>query len=93
MAIATCGSGNALLRHGLLAPCVSRSAHQGQTPLHLAALKGRETVCALLLDRGASLKAQDDDVRLCVVSVLVMLNCELLVCPRGYRRNDPATVS
>ena len=74
MAIVTCGSGNALLRHGLLAPCVSRSAHQGRTPLHLAALGGRETVCALLLDRGASLEARTIHViyLACVTSVPIL---------------------
>jgi len=36
--------------------------HQDQTPLHCAASKGHANVCALLLDRGASLEALDDDV-------------------------------
>ena len=53
---------NAVLRHALTTPWLSRSAHQDQSPLHYAANHGHESVCALLLDRGASLEARNKDV-------------------------------
>jgi len=53
---------------------VSRFTHQGQTPLHWAALGGLVHVCALLLDRGASLEARNDHViyLACVTSVPIL---------------------
>jgi len=76
------------LRHGLTSPSLSRSTRQNRTPLHFAADKGHANVCALLLDRGASLEVPDLRVRLWVVSFLVMLNRELPVCPIGFLCND-----
>ena len=39
-----------------------RRGRQDGTPLHYAAMGGHESVCTLLLDRGASLEARNEDV-------------------------------
>ena len=52
-----CGSANNA-RHEPSTPCMPWSTLQGQSPLHLAAFRGHANVCALLLDRGASVDAR-----------------------------------
>jgi len=74
--------------------CLFRSpAQQVKTPLHCAADRGDADVCALLLDRGASVEARDLAVRLCVLSLLLMLDGEFHICPIGFNRMHPRNES
>jgi len=56
-------------RHGLCTLCLSWSTQQGETPLHQAAVRGHANVCAVLLDRGASLDARNNLVSLAFIRV------------------------
>ena len=44
----------------LLLKYIEKNFQKKQTPLHLAASAGQESVCTLLIDLGASLDATDD---------------------------------
>ena len=44
-------------------------SQQDETPLHLASNGGHANVCTLLLDRGASVEARNDNVTLATLRV------------------------
>ena len=94
--MASCFSTMTLRTHGFATDSLSLGVSvypSGPDPAALGCLgRSRTRLCAAAGPWGLT-EGSRCIRRLCVVSVLVMLNCELLVCPRGYRRNDFATVS